>query len=50
MYLLNVLIPVYGIVACQPITDVISATVGVILYVLWKKKFQKTEEEQEIIV
>lgn len=46
MYLLNVLIPVYGIVACQPITDVISATVGVILYVLWKKKFQKTEEEQ----
>lgn len=50
MYLLNVVIPVYGIVACQPITDVISATVGVILYVLWKKKFQKTEEEQEIIV
>lgn len=50
MYLMNVLIPVYGIVACQPITDVISASCGVLLYVVWKKKFKKTETEQEIIV
>lgn len=50
MYLLNLLIPVYGIVACQPITDVVSAVCGVLLFRSWRKKFLKEREENEIIV
>ena len=42
MYVLNAFFPITGIVACQPITDLISAISGVIMYVIWKHKFDAT--------
>ena len=38
MYLMDSLVPMYGIIACQPMTDLISATVAVLLYLNWRKK------------
>lgn len=37
MFLMNLVFPMYGIVACQPITDCLSALSGVLLYFFWKK-------------
>lgn len=37
MFLMNVVFPMYGIVACQPITDCLSALSGVLLYFFWNK-------------
>ena len=38
MYLMDSLVPMYGVIACQPMTDLISATVAVLLYLNWRKK------------
>lgn len=46
MFLMNMLIPMYGIIACQPITDIISAVCGVILFVFWNNKFHKISKNQ----
>jgi len=45
MFLMNLLIPMYGVIACQPITDIISASCAGIMYLLWyrKKKAQPAE-------
>lgn len=37
MFFMNTVFPMYGIVACQPITDCLSAFSGVLLYFFWKK-------------
>ena len=38
MYLMDSLVPMYGIIACQPMTDLISAIVALLLYFNWRKK------------
>ena len=42
MFLMDSIIPMYGIIACQPMTDLISATVAVLLYMNWRKKKART--------
>lgn len=37
MFLLNILIPLYGIVLCQPIMDIVSCIIAVLFFILWKK-------------
>ena len=38
MYLMDSLVPMYGVIACQPMTDLISAAVALLLYFNWRKK------------
>ena len=42
MFLMDSIIPMYGIIACQPMTDLISATVAALLYLNWRKKKART--------
>ena len=37
MFLMDSLFPMYGILACQPMTDLISATAAVLLYLSWRR-------------
>lgn len=41
MYLMNAIIPMYGVVACQPIMDFVSAIVAICFYFLWKKEHEE---------
>lgn len=43
MFLLNAVYPMYGIVACQPITDCFSALCGVLFFLFWRSRAAKTE-------
>lgn len=38
MFLMDSLLPMYGVIACQPMTDLISAAVAAVLFVRWRKK------------
>lgn len=38
MYVMDSLVPMYGVIACQPMTDLISAGVALLLYFNWRKK------------
>lgn len=38
MFLMNMVIPMYGVIACQPITDTISASCAAVMYLLWYRK------------
>ena len=42
MLLMDSIVPMYGIIACQPMTDLISATVAALLYLNWRKKKART--------
>ena len=44
MYLMNAIIPMYGVIACQPIMDFISAIVAICFYFLWKKEHEKKQK------
>lgn len=43
MFLLNFVVPMYGIVACQPIMDVVSMLCGIFLFFKWEKSFKSIE-------
>ena len=43
MIFMNHLFRMYGVIACQPIMDVISATVAVVLYVRFRKQVEGRE-------
>ena len=38
MFLMDSIFPMYGVIACQPITDLISATAAITMYLSWRKK------------
>lgn len=38
MFLMDSVFPMYGIIACQPMTDLISATAAVLLYLNWRRR------------
>lgn len=38
MFLLNMVIPIYGIIACQPITDTVSAACAITMFVFWRRR------------
>ena len=47
MFLLDYVYPVFGIILCQPVTDVISAITGALLFFGWHKK-HPLEDDTEI--
>lgn len=47
MFLLDYVYPVFGIILCQPVTDVISAITGALLFFGWHKK-HTLEDDTEI--
>ncbi len=42
MYLLNAVYPMYGVIACQPIMDVVSCAAAVVLFLRWQRKKSDT--------
>lgn len=50
MYLMNTIIPMYGVVACQPIMDFVSAGVAICFYFIWKKEHEQMCLNEEKLI